>query len=80
MYWLNQKNWKPTIVSFAKARKRIEILFLQHTNQFLGIRNYVKITNSLFVRIIGKFSALTVLQYVKFINNKHIDRIKYALN
>lgn len=39
-----------------------------------------KITNGMFVRIISKNSALTVLQYVNFINNKSLDRIKYALN
>ena len=65
---------------FAKARKRIETLFSQLTEQFLIIRNYAKITNGLFARIIGKISALTVLQYANFINNKSIGRIKYALN
>ena len=49
-------------------------------DQFLVIRNYAKITNGLFARIIGKISALTFLQYVNFINNKSIGRIKYALN
>ena len=44
------------------------------------IRNYAKITNGLFARIIGKISALTVLQFVNYINNKPIGRIKYALN
>ena len=44
------------------------------------IRNYAKITNGLFARIIGKISAMTVLQYVNYINNKPIGRIKYALN
>ncbi|MCG0352610.1 IS982 family transposase, partial [Phocaeicola vulgatus] len=34
----------------------------------------------LFARIIGKISALTILQYVNFINDKPIGRIKYALN
>ena len=48
--------------------------------QFLVIRNYAKITNGLFARIIGKISALTILQYVNFINDKPIGRIKYALN
>lgn len=33
-----------------------------------------------FARIIGKISALTILQYVNFINDKPIGRIKYALN
>ena len=79
-YRLNQKDWKPTFVPFAKARKRIETLFSQLTDQFLIIRNYAKITNGLFARIIGKISALTILQYVNFINNKPIGRIKYALN
>ena len=79
-YRLNQKDWKPTFIPFAKARKRIETIFSQLTDQFLVIRNYAKITNGLFARIIGKISALTILQYVNFINDKPIGRIKYALN
>ena len=79
-YRLNQKDWKPTFIPFAKARKRIETIFSQLVEQFLVIRNYAKITNGLFARIIGKISALTILQYVNFINDKPIGRIKYALN
>ena len=79
-YRVNQKDWKPTFIPFVKARKRIETLFSQLTDQFLVIRNYVKITNGLFARIISKISALTVLQYVNSINNKPIGRIKYAIN
>lgn len=75
-YRLNQKDWKPTFVPFAKARKRIETLFSQLTDQFLIIRNYAKITNGLFAIIIGIISALTILQYVNFIYNKPIGRIK----
>ena len=59
---------------------RIGVIFSQLTDQFLVIRNYAKITNGLFARIIGKISALTILQYVNFINDKPICRIKYALN
>lgn len=79
-YRVNQKNWKPTLMPFAKARKRIETLFSQLSGQFLIIRNYATMTNGLFARIIGKISALTVLQYVNYMNNKPIGRIKYALN
>ncbi len=79
-YRLNQKDRKPTFIPFAKARKRIETIFSQLTDQFLVIRNYAKITNGLFPRIICKISALTILQYVNFINDKPIGRIKYALN
>lgn len=46
----------------------------------MTIRNYAKITDGLFARIIGKISAMTVLQYVNYTNNKPIERIKYALN
>ena len=79
-YRLNQKNWKPIFIPYAQARKRIGTLFSQLTDQFLVIRNYAKITNGLFARIIGKISALTILQYVNFINGKSIGRIKYALS
>ena len=47
-YRLNQKDWKPTFIPFAKARKRIETISSQLTDQFLVIRNYAKITNGLF--------------------------------
>ncbi|MDY5088215.1 MAG: transposase, partial [Prevotella sp.] len=50
-YRLNQKDWKPTFIPFAKARKRIETIFSQLTDQFMVIRNYAKITNGLFARI-----------------------------
>ena len=79
-YRVNQKDWKPTFIPLAKARKRIETLFSQLAEQFLTIRNYAKITSGLYARIIAKISALTILQYVNFINNKPIGRIKYALN
>ena len=65
-YRLNQKNRSPKFIPFAKARKRIETLFSQLTDQFMVIRNYAKITNGLFIRIIGKISALTV-SYVKIL-------------
>ena len=55
-------------------------MFSQLTDQFLVIRNYAKETCGLFARIIGKISALTVSQYVNYVNGKPLGRIKYALN
>jgi hypothetical protein len=66
-------------IPFAKARKRIETVFSQLCDQFMIIRNYAKQTKGLFTRIIGKISALTVLQYINKINNRPIGQIKYAL-
>ena len=78
-YRLNQKNWKPTYIPFAKARKRIETVYSQLCDQYMVIRNYAKQTDGLFARIIGKISALTVAQYINHINNQPIGRVKYAL-
>lgn len=78
-YWRNQRDWKPVFHPFAKARKRIETLFSQLCDQFMLIRNYAKDTDGLFARIIGKISALTILQYINYKNNKPIGRVKYAL-
>ena len=78
-YRFNQENWKPTFPAFAKARKRIETIFSQLCDQFMIMRNYAKDTEGLFARIIGKISALTVLQYINYKNNKPIGRVKYTL-
>ena len=64
---------------FAKARKRIETLFSQLCDQFMIERNYAKDIEGLFTRIIGKISALTILQYMNYKNYNPIGRIKYAL-
>ena len=58
---------------------RIETLFSQLCDQFMIIRNYAKDTDGLFARIIGKISALTILQYINYKNEKPIGRVKYAL-
>ena len=51
------------IISFSPEEKvTVEQAMYQLTDQFLVIRNYAKITNGLFARIIGKISALTILQ------------------
>ncbi len=78
-YRLNQKAWKPTFIPFAKARKRVETVFSQLCDQYMVIRNYAKQTDGLFARIIGKISALTVAQYINYLNNQPIGRVKYAL-
>lgn len=64
---------------FANARKRVETVFSQLCDQFMLIRNYAKQTKGLFSRVIGKISAMTILQYINYINNKPIGRVKYAL-
>lgn len=78
-YRLNQKDWKPQFIPFAKARKRIETVFSQLNDQFMLLRNYATKTKGVFTRIIGKISAYTFLQYINYSNNNPIGRVKYAL-
>ena len=69
-----------SILSFAKARKRIEILFSQLCDRFMIVRNYAKrYIRVLFTRIVGKISVLTIFQYLNCKNEQPIGRIKYAL-
>jgi hypothetical protein len=42
-------------------------------------RNYAKTPDSLFTRLCAKRAAVAVLQYTNFLNNKNINRLKYAL-
>lgn len=78
-YRLNQKNWRPPIWAYKRFRKRIETLFSQLNDQFMMIRNYAKQPKGLFTRIAAKVSALTILQYVNYVNHRNIGQVKYAL-
>ena len=79
-YRLNQKDWKPTFIPFAKARKRIETDFSQFVGQFMLNRNYAKQPAGMFVRVICKIASFTTLQYVNYLSGKLLGHIKYALD
>ena len=79
-YRLNQKDWKPTFIPFAKARKRIETDFSQFVGQFMLNRNYAKQPIGLFARVISKIASFTILQYVNYLSGRPIGQIKYALD
>lgn len=78
-YRLNQKDWRPPTWAYKKFRKRIETLFSQLNDQFMMIRNYAKQPTGLFTRTAAKIAALTVLQYVNFVNHREIGQVKYTL-
>lgn len=75
----NQKGKEPFAYIFKKSRKRIETLFSQLCYQFMLKRNYAKSNLGISVRILSKITAVTVLQYFNFLNNKPWNRLKYAL-
>lgn len=64
---------------FKRFRKKIETRFSQFNDQFMMKRNYAKSATGLFVRILSKVTASTLLQFINFINKKPINQIKHAL-
>jgi len=64
---------------YRYARKRIETLFSQLCDQLMLKRNYAKTLDGLFTRLCTKISAVAVLQYTNFLNNRNINRLKHAL-
>lgn len=76
----NQKVKEPFHYIFKKSRKRIETLFSQLCDQFMLKRNYAKTNLGLSIRILSKITAVTVLQFINFINQKPLNRLKYALD
>ena len=66
-------------VIFKKSRKRIETLFSQLCDQFMLKRNYAKTELGLSVRILSKITAVTMLQFINYQNNKPLNHLKYAL-
>ena len=77
---LASKDWKPTFIPFAKARKRIETDFSQFVGQFMLNRNYAKQPAGLFARVVSKIASFTTLQYVNYLSDKPLGHIKYALD
>lgn len=61
------------------AGNRVNDLGNVPRDQFMMIRNYAKQPKGLFTRIAAKVSALTILQYVNYVNHRNIGQVKYAL-
>lgn len=72
----NQKNYKPQVYIFRKARKRIETLFSQLCDQFMIRGNYTKSFNGFKNRILSKIMTLTVIQFINKLNNRNINNLK----
>lgn len=73
----NQQKSYPYI--FKRQRKRIETLFSQLCDQMMIKRNYAKTFAGLCTRTISKITAVTVLQFINFLNQRPINQIKHAL-
>ena len=78
-YRMNQKNWKEPKWAYKRFRKRIETVFSQLNDTLMMIRNYAKQSGGLFTRMAAKIAAMTFMQYVNYLNQRPISKIKYAL-
>lgn len=70
---------EPIPFIFMQSRKRIETIFSQLCDQLMLKRNYAKKTQGLSVRILCKITAVTMLQYINYKNEKPLNHVKYAL-
>ena len=75
----NQKDKEPFTYIFIRSRKRLETLFSQLCDQFMLKRNYAKTNLGISVRILSKITAVTVLQYFNFLNNKPMNDLHFSL-
>ena len=75
----NQKDKEPFAYIFKKSRKRIETLFFNYATSLCSNAGYAKTNLGISVRILSKITAVTVLYFFNFLNNKPLNRLKYAL-
>jgi hypothetical protein len=75
----NQHNKERFPIIFKRVRKRIETLFAQLCDQLMLKRNYAKSRKGLAIRLLCKITAVTILQYLNYSNNKPLNHLKYAL-
>jgi hypothetical protein len=64
---------------FKNARRRVETVFSQLSDQMMLKRNYAKSFRGLRARIIAKITSVTFLQYLNNQNDRPLNHIKHAL-
>ncbi len=69
--------WSP---KDRRLRKRIETTFSQFCDQFRIKINFAKSFHGFYTRIVTKIAAFTFLQYLNYLNEKPINKIKNALS
>lgn len=75
----NQKGFKIYPSILKRFRLRIETIFSQLCDQMMLKRNYAKSFRGLSARIAAKVAAFTTLQYLNYLNNRPINKVKTAL-
>lgn len=76
---INQHDYKKHPKKYKGKRQMIETVFAQLCDQFNLKRNYAKSFKGLLVRITSKVSAVSILNWINFMNGRKLSKIKYAL-
>ena len=76
----NQTNFKVLPKPYRRARKRIETLFSQLCDQFMIRRNYAKTFTGIARRIVTKITALTIIQWVNYLDDNKLNNLKVVIS
>jgi len=75
----NQHEYKKYPKKLKGKRQMIETVFAQLCDQFNLKRNYAKTYKGILARLSSKISAVSILNYINFINGNKLSKLKHAL-
>lgn len=76
---INQHNYKQPSMKLKSVRQMVETFFAQMCDHLNLRRNYAKTFTGLQSRITSKLSAMSILHWINYINDRKIAQIKHAL-
>jgi hypothetical protein len=76
----NQHDYKRHPKRFKSKRQMVETFFAQMCDQMNLRRNYSKSFEGLKTRLASKLSAMSILHWFNYLNNRKLSQIKHALS
>ena len=77
---MNQRNYKKHPKRLKSKRQMVETFFAQMCDQLNLKRNYSKSFEGLQARLASKLSAMSILHWINYVNDRPLAQIKHALN
>ena len=76
----NQHDYRKHPKRYKSKRQMVETFFAQMCDQMNLRRNYSKSFDGLKTRLASKLSAMSILHWINYLNNKTLSQIKHALS
>jgi hypothetical protein len=76
----NQHEYKKHPKRYKSKRQMVETFFAQMCDQMNLRRNYSKSFEGLKTRLASKLSAMSILHWINYLNNRKLSQIKHALS